>query len=542
LQELYGKTEIEGPCEQSPQVVPVLKGWKMSIRILLTIIMLFLGVSLGHSAGPPPEGPSQASPAAVSKAPEKASPAEKASNTRHAILKQGKVLNYTSTAGFLQLKDESGKAKADMFFVAYVKEQQQDVSQRPITFLFNGGPGASSVWLHLGAVGPKRAPIDDVEKPQPPPYKGIDNEFTWLWDTDLVFIDPVGAGFSRPAPGESGKQFYGIKEDIQSVGDFIRLYTTRYGRWTSPKFLAGESYGTLRAVGLANHLYETYGMSVNGLILISLAIDFQTFSFEQGNDLPYTMFLPAYTAAAWHHKKLASELLVDFRKTLDEAERWALQDYTLALVQGDKLSGAEREKTAESLARYTGLSKSFVDNNDLRITRRAFMNELLRSQNLSVGLVDSRTTSYERAGDFLSDPGVAMTVAPYAAVMNDYVRDELKFETDLPYVILSEEANGQWNWGSSIHGYVSVLDTLRRVITRSPYLKVFAACGYYDLDTPYLGARYSLNHLGLDVKLQDNLRIHCYDGGHMLYTHRPSLQQLAEDVKTFLKSAVPASP
>lgn len=512
----------------------------MSIRIVLSLAILFLFIPFDHSFGKAsPEGPAQAPSAATANTPEKAPVEEKLSVTRHALLRSGKVLNYVATAGFLPLKDESGKPKADMFFVAYVKEQEQDVSRRPITFLFNGGPGASSVWLHLGSAGPKISPINDPTKLQPPPYTAIDNECTWLWDTDLVFIDPIGTGFSRPASGESAKQFWGIKEDIQSVGAFVRLYVTKYGRWISPKFLAGESYGTLRAAGLANHLYETYGMSVNGLILISPAIDFQTFSFDQGNDLPYALFLPAYTASAWYHKKLAPRFMEDFRKALDESEKWALQDYWLALVQGDRLADEDRDRIAEALAAYTGLSKPFVINNNLRITRTAFMNELLRSQDLSVGLVDSRTTASEPSGDFLSDPGVVMTVAAYGAVMNDYVRSELKFESDQPYVVLSEEANGQWNWGSRLHGYVDVLDTLRRVIARNPYVKVFAACGTYDLDTPYLGARYSLNHLGLNAALRDNISIHCYDGGHMLYTHQPSMKLLAEHVRVFLKSAAP---
>jgi carboxypeptidase C (cathepsin A) len=523
-----------------PQASSHVKGEEMAIRILLIVALLLFGPSWGPSAEEKTaQEPAGVSSATATKAAEKSSPPEKLAITHHALQMGGQVLNYTATAGYLQLKDDSGKPRADLFFVAYMKEPQEDGSRRPITFLFNGGPGASSVWLHLGAVGPKRVPLDDIEKPQPPPYKAIDNEFTWLWDSDLVFIDPVGAGFSRAAPGESPKQFYGIKEDIQAVGDFIRLYTTRAGRWTSPKFLAGESYGTLRAVGLANYLYDTYGMSVNGLILISLAIDFQSFSFDSGNDLPYALFLPSYTASAWYHKKLAPELQQELRKTLDEAERWALQDYLVALAKGDSISAGEREKVAETLASYTGLSKSFVENNDLRIARSAFMNELLRAEQLSVGLVDSRTTSHAHTGDFLSDPGVVMTVAPYTAVLNDYVRDELKFESDLPYVVLSEEANGQWNWGSAIHGYVSVLDTLQKVVNRSPYVRVFAACGTFDLDTPYMGSRYSLNHVGLDPKLQGNIEVHYYDGGHMLYTHRPSLQRLTEDVRAFLKSAIP---
>ena len=511
------------------------------IRTILVVALLLLVPPCGLAAGQKaaqPSVPLPPVPAAAGIA-EKAPPAEKLVVTPHTLKKGGQVLNYNATAGCLPLKDEAGKTKAEVCFIAYVKEGQE-AANRPLTFLFNGGPGASSVWLHLGAVGPKRVDLGSAENPQPPPYQAIDNEFTWLWQSDLVFIDPVGTGFSRPAPGENVKAFFGIKEDIQSVGDFIRLYTTRYERWTSAKFLAGESYGTLRAVGLADYLYENHGMTVNGLILISLALDFQAFSFERGNDLPYALFLPSYTAAAWYHKKLAPGQQENLAKTLDEAEKWALQDYTLALAQGDELQGAEREKTAETLAAYTGLSRAFVEQNNLRISRSGFMRELLRTEHLGVGLVDSRATHYGRIGHFQSDPGVVITVAPYTAVLNHYLRHELKLESDLPYIVLNEDANGQWNWGSAIHGYVSILDTLHQVLTRNPYLKVFAACGYFDLDTPWLAAKYSLNHLGLEPKLQANISLHTYEGGHMLYTHRPSLEKLTADVGAFLKSALPA--
>ena len=475
----------------------------MVIRILSVIALLLLASPGGLAAedkATPPSAPNVA---------EKAAPAEKLTLTHHVLQKGSQVMKYDATVGFLPLKDDAGKRKADIFFVAYIKEPDQEAAKRPITFLFNGGPGASSIWLHLGAVGPRRVPLDDIEEPQPPPYQAIANDSTWLWYTDLVFIDPVGTGFSRAAPGEAAKQFFGIKEDIQSVGDFIRLYTTRFGRWTSPKFLAGESYGTLRAVGLADYLYENFAMTVNGLILISLALDFQTFSFEWGNDLPYALFLPAYTASAWHHKKLSPGLQEDLGKTLEEVEKWALQDYTVALAKGDGLKGGEREKTAATLAAYTGLSRSFVEQNNLRISRSAFIKELLRAEHLGVGLVDSRATTYGRAGDFLSDPGVVMTIAPYTAVLNDYLREVLKFESDIPYVALSEEANRQWNWGSAIQGYVNILDALHQVLTRNPSFKVFAACGRYDLNTPCLTAKYSLDHLSLEPSLQGNVSIPC---------------------------------
>ncbi len=513
----------------------------MPITRMILIVVLFLstppfGLAAGEKAAQPPAASPPAATAASG--PEKAAPAEKLLVTSHTLKKGGQVLNYRASAGCLPLKDDAGKVKADICFVAYVKEGQQETAARPLTFLFNGGPGASSVWLHLGAVGPKRVDLGHADKPQPPPYQAVDNDCTWLWHTDLVFIDPVGTGFSRPAAGENAKAFFGIKEDIQSVGDFIRLFTTKYERWTSSKFLAGESYGTLRAVGLADYLYETHGMTFNGLILISLALDFQSFSFERGNDLPYALFLPSYTAAAWYHKKVAPGLQEDLAKTLNETEKWALHDYTVALAQGDKLAGAEREKTAERLAAYTGLSREFIEQHHLRVARSDFMRELLRAERLGVGLVDSRTTHAGRIGDFQSDPGVVMTIAPYTAVLNHYLRHELKFESDLPYVVLNEDANRQWNWGSAIHGYVSILDTLHQVLTRNPHLKVFAACGTFDLDTPWLGAKYSLHHLGLNPELQANISFHTYDGGHMLYTQRPSLEKLTADVEAFFKTTL----
>jgi len=310
------------------------------IRMILIVALLFVAPPIGWAAAEKAAQPPAAStspPAAAGPA-DKASPPEKLVVTSHAIKKGGQVLNYRATVGCLPLKDDAGKAKADLCFVAYVKEGQE-AAARPLTFLFNGGPGASSIWLHLGAVGPKRVDLGNADKPHPPPYQAVDNDCTWLWHTDLVFIDPVGTGFSRPAAGENAKAFFGIKEDIQAVGDFIRLYTTKYERWTSAKFLAGESYGTFRAVGLADYLYEPQGMTLNGLSLISPALDFQSFSFERGNDLPYALFLPSYTAAAWHHKKLAPGLQEDLAKTLNEAEKWALHDYTVALPRVISLRG-----------------------------------------------------------------------------------------------------------------------------------------------------------------------------------------------------------
>ena len=511
----------------------------MTIRSVLMLVLagLLSGVCAAaepKSAPISPQSAPQASPADVKQEPEP----EKISSTKHSMKIGGATLNYTATAGRLILRDESGKARGDIFFTAYIMDQAAEKSRRPITFAFNGGPGASSVWLHLGAVGPKRVAVEDLDGSPSPPYSARENEYSWLPFTDLVFIDPVGTGYSRPAQGENGKQFYGIKEDLESVGEFIRLYTTRNERWLSPKFLAGESYGTFRAIGLADTLYESFGMEVNGLVLISLAIDFQGFSFNLGNDLPYQLFLPSYACSAWYHKRLDPDLQEDFDRARKEAEEWALHEYAAALLEGDAIPDELKKKAMEDLRRFTGLSESSLQNSNLRVNRSVFMNELLRSEDLSLGLLDGRKVRRGRSGGFLTDPGMVETLAPYVAVMNDYFRNELKYETDLPYVFLSEEVNGQWNWGSGLHGYPSVLVRLQKVMRRNTHLKILAAGGYFDLDTPYFGVKYAMNHLGLDASLRSNIRMSFYEGGHMLYTQVRSLQKLTGDVADFVASAV----
>jgi carboxypeptidase C (cathepsin A) len=460
------------------------------------------------------------------------------STTRHSLNAGNSRIDYTATTGTLRLKDEEGKPKADIFFVAYTVPGQEEPRRRPITFLFNGGPGASSIWLHLGAAGPRRVPVADVGEAVPPPAQVVENNYSWLPFTDLVFIDPVGSGYSRAVPGESSKQFWGIQEDIRSVGEFIRLYVTRFGRWSSPLFLAGESYGSFRAAGIAEHLYENFGMQVNGLLLLSLAIDFRAFSFDLGNDLPYVAHLPAYTASAWYHNKLSADLQESLPKTLREAENWVTTDYAHALAKGDSLPKEERNRIEESLERYTGLPRSVISSRNLRIHRRVFLSELLRAKGRSLDIMDGRVTSLGSQDGFLDYPTIVRTAAPYTSVLNDYVRKELKYETNTPYIFLSDEANRNWNWGSAIGGYVSALGMLRNAVTRSETLKIFAANGIYDLNTPYLGVKYTLDHLGLPPTLRDNLKVQFYEAGHMFYTHEESLAKFTSDVAAFYGWAV----
>ncbi|HEY1375869.1 MAG TPA: hypothetical protein VGF55_03710, partial [Gemmataceae bacterium] len=364
------------------------------------------------------------------KAPE---PKDNVTDSTHKITLVGQPLHYLASAGTLVLREEDGKPTAGVFFVAYSKvdgpgSHTADPS-RPITFCFNGGPGSSAVWLHLGAFGPRVVQLPDTGEPPHPPYTFVDNEFTLLDQTDLVFIDPVSTGYSRPAPGVDPKKFHGVQEDVQSVGDFIRLFTTRYGRWRSPKYVAGESYGTTRAAALAGYLQDRQGMYLNGVALVSSVLNFQTIRFDEGNDLPFTLFLPTYTATAWYHKRLPPELQSgSLADVVAEAERFALNEYTVALGAGDKLADAQKQDVARKLARLTGLSEDFVRRANLRIEIQRFCKELLRDQSKTVGRYDSRLTGrdLDAAGERPEyDPSYTSVQGAFTAVMNQYLRDEL---------------------------------------------------------------------------------------------------------------------
>jgi len=471
----------------------------------------------------------------------KEAPKEEIVETRHTVTIDGAEIPYTATAGTILLKEEQGEAKASIFFIAYTKDDVQDVSARPITFSFNGGPGSSSVWLHLGVLGPRRVLMDEEGYALPPPYRLVDNAYSLLDVTDLVFIDPVSTGYSRAAPGEEAKQFHEFEKDIQSVGEFIRLYATRFKRWPSPKFTIGESYGTTRAAGLAGFLQGRQGMYLNGIMLVSAILHFQSARFDPGNDLPYVLFLPTYAATAWYHRRLEPALQEDLRRTLDQVEAFARGEYAAALFRGAALSKEERAQIARKLARYTGLSAGYVERTDLRIDICRFVKELLRDERRTVGRLDSRFTGIDRdaAGEkFEFDPSYAAIQGAYTATLNDYVRTDLGFESDLPYEILTG-LHEHWDYGKYQNQYVNVAETLRAAMAQNPFLKVFVANGYYDLATPYFATRYTFHHLGLDPGLQENVSMGYYEAGHMMYIHRPSLERLKKDLAQFIRSATP---
>ena len=478
---------------------------------------------------------------------EKPAPKDNLVESKHSVKIGGRTIKYTVTTGTIVLKEEImdkekdaeiEKPRAQIFFIAYTKDGVKDKSKRPVTFSFNGGPGSSSVWLHMGVLGPRRVVLTDNGEMPPPPFKLTDNQYSVLDETDLVFIDPMSTGFSRPVEGEKSKEWHTFSKDIASVGDFIRLYATRYNRWLSPKFLAGESYGTTRAAGLSGYLQDRHGMLLNGLMLISAVLDFTTIDFNLNNDLPYILFLPAYAATAWYHKKL--NFKASLQTVLKEAGEFAKGEYAAALLKGVSLTPEERANIVEKLSRYTGISKEFIERTNLRILDQHYFKELLRERGKTVGRLDSRYTGIDRSGVTAMpeyDPLFAQVSGPYTAAFNDYIRSELKFETDLPYEILSEKVWMNWSYGYFQNQYVNVAETLRQSMTFNKYLKVFVANGYYDLGTPYFATEYTFDHLNLDESLRKNIRMEYYEAGHMMYVHMPSLKEMKKDLTKFIKDA-----
>ncbi len=470
-------------------------------------------------------------------------PKEIISVTQHATMIGGKKLEYTATAGTIILKEENVEdgeiAKASIFYIAYTLNGVNDSSKRPVTFSFNGGPGSSSVWMHLGLLGPKRVLFDDEGNPLPPPYQLVDNEYSILTHTDLVFIDPVSTGYSRAVPKEKPEQFHSLRKDVESVGEFIRLWTTRNKRWPSPKFLIGESYGTTRAGGLSEFLQSRYGMYLNGIMLVSSILNFITARFTPGNDLPFILFLPTYTATAWYHKKLTPELQKDLNKTLGQVEEFALNEYTLALMKGSQLTVKERKSIIDKLALFTGLSKKYIDQTNLRIDIHRFTKELRRDEGITVGRLDSRYTGFDKdeAGEYYeSDPSYDAILGAYTATLYDYVRRDLEVEIDRHYEILISLYE-TWKYEKHENQFVNTGEQLRNAFRSNPFLKVIVCNGYFDLATPYFATQYTFNHIELPEKLRKNISMTYYQSGHMMYTHKPSLIQVTEDLKNFIDKA-----
>jgi carboxypeptidase C (cathepsin A) len=466
------------------------------------------------------------------------------STTSHTIRAGNETIKFTARTGTIVLRDDEGEPRASFFTVAYTKDGA-DPATRPVMFTFNGGPGSSSVWLHMGAFGPKRVVYkDDEGHAAAPPYKLIDNEGTLLDVTDLVFIDPVTTGYSRAIPTTNAKKFHGYEADVESVGELIRLWTTRNARWSSPKYLAGESYGTTRAAGLAGWLHDQ-GYYLNGIVLVSSILNFGTARFDSGNDLPYILFLPTYTATAWYHKRLPADLQSQpIDRVVEAAESFALGEYTAALMKGDRIGADERRRVVEQLARFTGLSREYIERTNLRVEIQRFDKELMRDRRITVGRLDSRFTGVDRdaAGEEPEmDPSYSSIYGEYTAVLNDWVRRGLKFESDLPYEILTGKVR-PWSYERQQNRYLDVAETLREAMAQNPDLKVLVANGYYDLATPFGATNYTFARMQLEPALRANVTMTYYEGGHMMYIDRKAHLKLRDDIVKWMRNtgAVPA--
>jgi carboxypeptidase C (cathepsin A) len=473
-------------------------------------------------------------------------PKEESSVTEHSIRIGGQTIPYKAIAGTILLKNEKEEPQALIYSTSYIRTDTKDTSQRPISFIYNGGPGSASVWLHMGAFGPRRVVPPNAESTPPPPYKVADNAGTLLDKTDMVFIDPVGTGYSRAVGKAQDKDFWGIDEDVKSLAQFITLYVNRNSRWNSPKFLIGESYGTFRSAALGNYLQEHDGMDFNGIDLISSVLDLGTLSFQPGSDMPYIFYLPSYAATAWYHKVLKDrpENLPAF---IDDARKFAQTEYAASLIKGSKLTAAEKADMAKKLSRYTGLSEDYLIKADLRVKLGQFMEELQRNRGLTTGRLDSRYSgwTYDLLSEFAeSDPQSAAVTGAFTATFNTYVRDELKFVQDRNYHAISEGVGGNWNWKHQtgrgrgfFPGSPNVEGDLAQALLSNPHLQVEVENGYYDMATPFFATEYTMEHLGLPEQLQKNIRLNYYDAGHMMYLRDEDLAKLKSNIGAFIDSA-----
>jgi carboxypeptidase C (cathepsin A) len=457
--------------------------------------------------------------------------------THHKIDVDGKTISYTATVAQMPLKNANGETEAHMFYVAYTMDTP-DLAKRPVTFAFNGGPGSASIWVHMGAMGPRKPQLmDNGDMPQPP-FHLIDNPNTWLDQTDLVFIDAVGTGYSRAKNNDIAHRINGVQGDIDSFSEFIRMYITRNERWGSPLFLAGESYGTFRAAGLAGRMADK-GIALNGITLIGTILNYGASRGALINGLGNALDLPTFTADAFYHKKLPPELEKDLKTTLAEVEKWAMTDYVSALNKGDQLSDDERKDIIAKLSRYTGLKPQYVDDSNLRLDVGHFTRELLRDKKLQIGRYDGRLTgpspmNASETADF--DPSDTLISPPFQSAFMQYIRGELNYKTDMTYYLSGGIL--PWDFGAE-NSYADTTTALRDAIMKNPHLKIMVCAGYFDSATPYFAAEYTLNHMGIHPDMQKNIRWQFYEAGHMLYIDKTAHAKLKQDITEFMQSAMP---
>jgi carboxypeptidase C (cathepsin A) len=473
-------------------------------------------------------------------------PKEESSVTDHTIKLGGQTIPYKATASTILLKNEKDEPTALVYSTAYTRSDVKDLSTRPIAFLYNGGPGSSSIWLHMGSVSPKRVVTTNADPTPPPPYKLVDNPYCLLDKTDLVFIDPVGTGFSHAVGKAQDKDFWGVDQDVKSLAQFVQSYVTRNSRWNSPKFLIGESYGTFRSAALSNYLQNHDGIYFNGIVLVSSVLDLGTISFNPGEDMPYIFYLPSYAATAWFHK-IVKDRPDNLNPFIDEARKFAQTDYADALMKGSRIPESEKAAMAKKLSRFTGLGEDYLIKANLRVNLPQFMKELQRAKGLTTGRLDARFTgfSYDLIGEYAEyDPQEIAITGAFVAVFNNYVREDLKFGHDRFYRPASEEAGNNWDWkhkgagdNFGFPGSPNVEGDLIQAMISNPHLQIEVENGIYDLATPFFATEYTMEHLGMPDKLQKNIRLQYYDAGHMMYVHDEDLAKFKANIATFIDSA-----
>ncbi len=506
---------------------------KRTIAMITLSCLLFGAIPFGvyAKAGEEPD-PSSTTQEAES-VPAAQQPKDNLVTTKHTAVIKGKSIPYTATTGSMVV--ESGGQLCEMFFTAYTVDDEKS-TDRPITFAYNGGPGSSCSYIHMGCLGPRRVELDDTGAPVSLPAKITDNGNSLLDITDLVFIDPVGTGYSHAVDPDKRDEFIGYDNDIRSVGDFIRLYINRYKRWGSEKYLAGESYGTVRTVGLCKYLSDTYSMFINGLMLISSVNNYASVFEIEGNEIPYATYLPTYAADAWYHKALSDEYtsmkLEDF---LDEVREFVSKEYVPALFMGNRITDEEKDQLAGKIASYTGLSKDHVLGNNLRISLEDFCSELLKDKKLMVGRLDGRFTGPVTSGsieDGASDPSEFTIDIATGNTYVDYLTTELEFQTDIPFVPLSLDVNYDWQYpGYNGLGTLSQEQIIYECMSKNPFMKVWVLCGYYDSATPFYGAEWVYSHVFLNDEDKDNLSFTYYPSGHMIYIDKASFDKFRSDAE-----------
>src|SRR2546426_7175157 len=512
----------------------------LSVLLVLTLAVSTPGLRVGAQEKESKPGEKAA------EAPPGPPPKEESSVTDHTIKIGSQTIPYKATAATILIKNEKDEPTALIYSTAYTRSDVKDMSQRPVSFLYNGGPGSSSVWLHMGSVGPRRVMTINADVTPPAPYKLMDNPGCLLDKSDLVFPDPVGTGFSHAVGKAQDKDFWGVDQDVKSLAQFINTYVSRNTRWNSPKFLIGESYGTFRSAALSNYLQSHDGLYFNGIVLISSVLDLGTISFNPGEDMPYIFYLPSYAATAWYHKVL-KERPDNLSSFLEEARKYAQTDYADALMKGSKLGEAEKAAVAKKISRFTGLGEDYLVKANLRVNLPQFMKELQRSRGLTTGRLDARFSgwSYDLLGEYAEyDPQDTSITGPFTAAFNNYVRDELKFGQDKVYRTGSDEAGNNWDWkhrgGGDNFGFPgspNVEGDLIQAMLTNPHLQVEVENGLYDLATPFYATEYTMEHLGLPDKLQKNIHLQYYDAGHMMYLRDEDLAKLKTNIASFIDSA-----